>query len=480
VAEIDCFSKRTNPMKNYLLICSLLLACLSAWGTHLRAGYIQAVRANSTNLTYRITITMFTSTVNAPVPFGGDTDISYLYFGDGQKVFVPETANSIRYDLDAEGKVASASYTVLHTYSSYGTHLIHYAEPSRNAGVINASNTLTTLFYVETLIAIDPFLDPSSTPIRISTPIFHTTAGDEFSYSLASRDSIDQTLFYELVNPRSAPNQSVENYQLPENFSINSVNGLITWDTKFHGAYQVGEYAFAARIYQFQGGYLSGYMTIDFQIILEENESGRLLSDNKEPDENARIYIPTGSSRTIRVFAEDPLADSIKIAGFSELENEALFGDAYSFTLYDSLEGNRKISVGVFEVKNNEAITRDNPYAIVIRATYYRGRSEPYKKDLGYLFYTKDVELEYPEIILSVTETEQQVSFYPNPAKDFIFIDDKQVQSVNVIALDGRQMIYHNCNESSMMDLRELSPGIYLLQVRTRNNRKSVVRLVKE
>ena len=63
---------------------------------------------------------------------------------------------------------------------------------------------------------------------------------------------------------------------------------------------------------------------------------------------------------------------------------------------------------------------------------------------------------------------------------DFIFIDDKQVQSVNVIALDGRQMIYHNCKESSMIDLRELSPGIYLLQVKTRNNKQSAVRLVKE
>jgi hypothetical protein len=466
-------------MKKYALSVCFFLLGMSAFGTHLRGGYIQAVRTNQLGLTFQITITIYTD-AGSVLKLGGDSDISYLYFGDGERTFVPETNSIIRYDLDPLGSIATATYVAEHTYSGFGTYLIRYQEPNRNGGVINATNTLSSLFYLETQITFDPFIPWVSTPVRITEPIFRTTAGDDFSFSLASKDSIDNSVFYELVSPRSAQNQPLENYELPENFSINPMNGLITWDTKFHGAYQVGEYAFAVRIYQFSGEHLTGYTTIDLQIILEDNDSGRLLSDNKELDENGRIYVESGSSERAKIFAEDPLADSVILHGFSELTNETLFDDALSFIYYDSAEGDRKITVGVLDVKNSEAILRDNPYAIVVRATYYRHNAEPFQKDLGYLFYTKDVELEYPDVILDVAEEDLSATFYPNPAKDFLYLDDEKVKSVRLMTLDGRQLIYHDCSDNAVVDLSQVKSGLYILQLSTRNNKQRIVRLIKE
>ncbi|MFZ6009541.1 MAG: hypothetical protein ACOYXT_04275, partial [Bacteroidota bacterium] len=51
--------------------------------THLRAGEIIVERVNCNSLTFKITITVFTNTLNTPAVFGGDDD--WLDFGDGSK-----------------------------------------------------------------------------------------------------------------------------------------------------------------------------------------------------------------------------------------------------------------------------------------------------------------------------------------------------------------------------------------------------------
>ncbi|HEY9489582.1 MAG TPA: hypothetical protein VIQ51_14665, partial [Chryseosolibacter sp.] len=67
---------------SFILITSFVY---SGYATHLRAGEITVERVNcSGGLTFRITVTVFTNTINTNVLFGGEDD--WLDFGDGNRM----------------------------------------------------------------------------------------------------------------------------------------------------------------------------------------------------------------------------------------------------------------------------------------------------------------------------------------------------------------------------------------------------------
>ena len=92
------------------MLCTFFFA-LETQATHLRAGDIVAERIGC-GRTFRITITVYTNT-GSTVRFGGETAI--LNFGDGTWMYVPDVENTPRPDLDAEGTVATAQFTIDHT-----------------------------------------------------------------------------------------------------------------------------------------------------------------------------------------------------------------------------------------------------------------------------------------------------------------------------------------------------------------------------
>ncbi len=153
-------------------IASLLMICVvfQAQATHLRAGEIIAVRENCSSLTFTITVTVYTNTKDTNVLFGGDTE--FLNFGDGTApVAVPETPNTVRLDLNPDGSVATASFTIQHTYPGIGRYTISYREPNRNEGVLNMDASVNTTFYLETVLSVDPFLGCNNTPRLLIAPI---------------------------------------------------------------------------------------------------------------------------------------------------------------------------------------------------------------------------------------------------------------------------------------------------------------------
>ena len=127
---------RKHFLRSLLLSLILIFAFVySGYATHLRAGEITVERVDCGGLRYRITVTVYTNTINTNVLFGGEDD--WLDFGDGRRMLVPETENTPRPDL-GEG-IATASFTIEHTYSGNGRYVISYSEPNRNAGVVNMS-----------------------------------------------------------------------------------------------------------------------------------------------------------------------------------------------------------------------------------------------------------------------------------------------------------------------------------------------------
>jgi hypothetical protein len=299
--------------------------------THLRAGDIVAVRQNCSR-TFLITITVYTNT-GSTVRFGGDRDI--INFGDGTWEYVPEIENTPRPDLDAEGTVATASYTISHTYPTTGTYVISYREPNRNEGVLNMDASVNTTFYLETVIKMDAFLGCNDTPRLLIPPIDHACPGVAWTHNPGAFDPDKDSLSYALVVPFSDRRTEVVNYKDPNNaafytnyqtaneagtgpptFAIDPVTGTITWDSP--GA--IGEYNIAFHVIEWRKRngiyYQMGYVRRDMQILVDD-------CDNKRPD----LILPPDTCVVAGTILEeiilgiDPDNDDVKIEAFSEIFN---------------------------------------------------------------------------------------------------------------------------------------------------------------
>ncbi len=301
------------------------------YGTHLRAGQIVATRISCTGLTFRITITVYTNT-GSPVQFGGEMD--YLDFGDGTPpVLVPETPNTI--DPALGPGVGFASYTIEHTYPGPGRYVISYIEPNRNGGVLNMDNSLTTTFYIETQINIDPFFGCNNTPQLLIPPIDRGCVGVAFFHNPGAYDPDGDSLSYEFVVPYRDRNQTVSNYRAPNNssfysnfnagneagngpptFSINPIDGTIIWDAPG----RQGEYNIAFIIVEWRKvngvWYRLGFVRRDMQIIVEDCNNER--PDLILPDD---VCVEAGTTLTATIFGIDPENHPVKIEAFSEIFN---------------------------------------------------------------------------------------------------------------------------------------------------------------
>ncbi len=322
--------------KGFLRICAiasllLLFAAFHARATHLRAGEITAVRENCSSLTYTITITVYTNTRNTTVLFGGDGEL--LNFGDNEGVTFDEIENTIRLDLNPDGSVATASFTVTHTYPGVGRYVISYREPNRNEGVLNMDASINTTFYLETELSVDPFLGCNNTPRLLVAPIDQACSGVTFTHNPGAFDPDGDSLSYSLVVPFSDRNSEVINYRNPNDskfytnfetaneagngpptFSINAVDGTITWDAP--GA--IGEYNIAFHIIEWRKKngvyYRVGYVRRDMQILVDE-------CDNERPDLilPADTCVVAGTTLDATILGIDPDNDDVKIEAFSEI-----------------------------------------------------------------------------------------------------------------------------------------------------------------
>src|SRR5690606_29576974 len=192
------------------LMCTFLITFESR-ATHLRAGDIVAERIGC-GRTFRITITVYTNT-GSTVRFGGETDV--LNFGDGTWMYVPQIENTLRPDLDAEGTVATAQFTVEHVYPTSGTFVISYREPNRNEGVLNMDGSVNTTFYLETVIKMDAFLGCNNTPRLLVPPIDHACPGVQWTHNPGAYDPDKDSISYALVVPYRDRRTEVVNYRHP-------------------------------------------------------------------------------------------------------------------------------------------------------------------------------------------------------------------------------------------------------------------------
>jgi CHU_C Type IX secretion signal domain len=324
-----------KKVKSYLIrgLLGLLITtfgfAFSANATHLRAGEITLERVSCTDLTFRITITVYTD-LGSPIKFGD----GLLDFGDGSKPFTtPTIDNTRRPDLGSE--VGTVSFTTIHTFGGPGKYVISYLEANRNAGILNMTNSVETRFYVETQIIIDPFLGCSNTPRLLVPPIDKGCTGAAFYHNAGAYDPDGDSISYEMTIPKRDKGVLVNGYQDPNapdfyagldygaanetgdgepTFSINPTTGTLLWNAP--GA--AGEYNVAFLIKEWRkinGFWIQiGYVVRDMQIIIED-----CLNQRPELEVPADICVEAGTLINQDIFGFDPDFDSVKIEAFSQV-----------------------------------------------------------------------------------------------------------------------------------------------------------------
>ncbi len=272
----------------------LILICFSVYGfaTHNRAGEItyKRIAPFTQNIpgvgtfpvyTYSITLTKYTD----DGPGVADRCVDTIYFGDGQRGEAYRINGSSSF-CDCNGpcgtiiisdgtyKVKMNIYTIVHTYPSSGSYLIHSFDPNRNAGVINIPNSVNQSFYLETLLVINNFTGANSSPEFKYAPIDRACIDKCFYHNPGAYDSDGDSLSYEISTSRGENGQTVPGYTTPDAgpggvYGINPVTGLLTWCKPQSS----GEYNLAFIVKEWRkntsGIYvLIGYVLRDMQVVV--------------------------------------------------------------------------------------------------------------------------------------------------------------------------------------------------------------------
>lgn len=450
-------------MKKILSLAALLFVTGLAVASHLRCGYITAVRENCNTRAYTITITVFTNTASE-VKFGED---GILDFGDGTSMIIPRIENIGRPDLGPN--IGLATYSVSHVYSASASYLISYSEPNRNGGVLNMSDSFFTPFYTETLID----LSQCSTPTFIAPPIFVGGTQNMFDLSLGAKSSEDSQITYELAVPFKDRGTPVTGFIPAENMTLNYLTGLITWNTDVASP---GEYNFAVNAVQWKNvnGTLlrSQYVRVDFQVILNGEVPFYAIQDNQELDGYNRILAPAGEEKTIKVFFETDAANQPKLEMYSALPEEAV-----SFVTYDSVSSSNgsDIKVGVLKIISREQDLRTTGYIITVR-----GRSLFGSTDINYLVFAAN---ELPPLpVITATENDlADIQIFPNPVQNFVNIElnSPGLAHIQLYSQQGTLIKTHSFEARTTVALTGLPPGVYVCDVQRNNRTIKKIKLIK-
>ena len=312
-------------MKRITLLLLLVFCYSGLKATHLYCGYISVKHLG--NKECLITIRVFTN-MNSDIRFGGGT----LDFGDGTNLVIPTTESTPRPDLGNGNGIVS--YSTTHTYANLGSYLISYREPNRMEGIVNFFNSVETRFYTESYFTLRSNSDHYQSPIFLTDPIFRTETNNVFTESTTAIDSNSYRLVHFIVTPKKERGLVVDDFRLPEKFSVNPYSGLLNWDGTFEPTNPPGAYLFAEQVLQYDQGQLIGYVIRDMTVILENVNSLAWINTNRQLDESNRIQIPTLEKDSLKIIfhSQNSLGDP-GIDIYSELSN---VDGVISYSLADS------------------------------------------------------------------------------------------------------------------------------------------------
>ena len=297
--------------------------------THIRAG--EVIVRQVSDLQYVFTFIGYRDVEG--VPFGqgvfdfGNGD----FFGDDPGEEIPWAQ-----PVDIGNGVERWQFSLPYSYSGPSSYLVSYKEDFRNANIQNISGSVSTSFYVETLLVVDPLI-PNSTPFFTVPPIDQGVVGGIFEHNPGAFDPDGDSLSYYFTIPRQDDGLDVNGYLSlidpsfydnfnegnqakdgPPTLTIDPSTGTLTWDApggatipdeenrEFNVAFVVEEWR------RINGELIQlGFVTRDMQIIIWdfENEPPEL----EIPEDTCVI---AGETVTGIITGTDPDGDPVQIEAF--------------------------------------------------------------------------------------------------------------------------------------------------------------------
>lgn len=319
-------------MKKILLFTLLCTIRLVSFATHNRAGEI--TYKHISGYTYKITVTTYTKESSKPadkcsltIHFGdGDTNVFYRMNGPKGTL----CNGSIPEGESLGNDVKKNIYEGIHTYPGPNTYVITMEDPNRNSQICNFSGSSSDQisFFLRTVLQINPFLPPNSSPTLLNPPIDNGCIGECFEHNPGAFDAEGDSLYYTLV-PCYGNGQPIAVFQFPENMtpeSINHFNGDLIWcaptkSCQYNVAILIEEWRLLAGKRYFVGSVLRD-MQIDIGPCQNRAPVIKPVNDT---------CIAAGTSLYFNVYAEDPDANKLTLTAtggpllFTPPQPKALF-----------------------------------------------------------------------------------------------------------------------------------------------------------
>ena len=364
-----------NNMRRFVLV-GLLFAMGTASAVHLRTAVINVERVSCSNLTFRIKLTVYTTTVNHVVD-------GQLSFGDGIQVSVFNPSPTLVPDVGPN--VARAVFEFTHTYAQVGDYKINFFTGDRNESILNMSVPGDAKFDVFVLITAASIQNCDRYPILTILPFDRACPGILFTHNSGATDADSDSLSYELTVPFKDPSMPVDGYLSPAdvkfytNFSqgneakngppsliIDGLSGTITWDAPG----LVGQYNIAFKILEWK----TNNSTTGIPQLMSTTIRDMQITVEDCPNRRPQLIIPedlcvvAGTVIDKKILGFDPDDDVVKI----ELVSEVFALAVLTPTLTPATVGFRisnPVDTVKFHWQTDCLHVRDQAYQIVIKIT---------------------------------------------------------------------------------------------------------------
>ena len=353
-------------MKKILLFTLLCAIRIISYATHNRAGEI--TYKHLSGYTYKITVTTYTKESSKPadkcsltIHFGdGDTNVFYRVNGPIGILCGGTVPEGVSLGNDVKKNV----YEGVHTYPGPNVYVITMEDPNRNGNVCNFSGSASDQisFFLRTVLNINPFLPPNSSPILLNPPIDNGCIGECFEHNPGAFDEEGDSLYYKLV-PCYGNGQPIAVFQFPENMnteSINHFNGDLIWCSPSKGcqynvAILIEEWRLLAGKRYFVGSVLRD-MQIDIGPCINRAPVIKPVNDT---------CIAAGTTLNFTVSAEDPDANKLTLTATG---GPFLFTPPRPKATFTSVDAIQKVT-GTFSWTPDCSQVQLLPYQVTFKVT---------------------------------------------------------------------------------------------------------------
>jgi hypothetical protein len=457
------------PLLGFLLT-GLCFLSLTAAASHIVGGEITARRLDAQSLTFEITVRGYTD-INSAVLFGGT---GQLNFGDGTALNLSNDGSNVTPTLVSEG-VLVHEFKVRHTYPAGGNYTISFHEVYRNSSILNIDNSVNSPFYTETVIKVDSFLGPNSSPVFTRPPIETAFAGKTYHHQPGAIDPDGDSLSYRLVKTMQDKAIPALNFRFPHRifsqgdsrngsqelggdpaFTINPYSGDISWDAPgTTGQYTI---AFAVDEWRKVNGqyYHMGYVVRDMLIKVVDAEED-LYPQLNLPFTSAQVNPSAGEavSWTITATAPSP-TDSVVL----ELWGDFLLRTGATVSS-SSVRATGEASITISWTGEGDM---GQHYQLITRS-YFPDQPQHTRNRLTTIYYD-------PTSPLGIGDTKiSAATIYPNPLSEstfFVSVPELAGKKVKLQVFDMRGSVVHRQNftafdKQQAIALPEAKQGMYMV-----------------